>query len=213
MNSEKRSSNFVADLHPGDRVEVFWRIVHEGEGEPSRTEERWWGASVTKIDHETLRCNLLYDEYGEFPPVQVPVTFIGPSSLRDEETGGEVMRWRREGSGDDDEVEDTEDDGATSVDDGVRDVYSMDDVVRAQDEVDREEGENIGDVMLAALQSLPTVQQTEMALKYREFADELKAQLASLMSRQGPGYVVTAEDIRTLFARIRERKASVATAT
>lgn len=201
---ESKAQKAISEIKAGERIEVFWRIAHEDEGQPSRTEERWWGATVKTIGHDTGRSVLVYDEYNEFAPVEASVTFLGPSSLRDEESGGDVMHWKREGCAEVDDVDGEEDDEETQADDLARDVYSMDDVLRAQDEVDAEEGVKAGEVMLAALQSLPTVQQTEMAFKYREFADELKSQLASLMARQGPGYVVTAEDIQAMFTRIRE---------
>jgi hypothetical protein len=200
----------VPDLLLGDRVEVLWRIERDpDDGEP-HSEERWWGASVHSRDGQSDKYVLLYDEYLEFPPAQVRVCLLGAKSLRDEDAGGDVMLWRREGDTSvtgDCAFPETEEHAGESVDNDdcsrERDVYSMRDVVRAQEEVDAEQGECAGDVMLAALGSLPAVHQNEMAIKYRQFADELKSELAELMRQRGPGCVVTEGDIQTLFAKIR----------
>jgi hypothetical protein len=200
----------VPDLLLGDRVEVLWRIERDPDDAGPHSEERWWGASVHSRDGQTDKYILLYDEYLEFAPAQVSVCLLGAQSLRDEDAGGDVMLWRREGdtsvTGDSAFPEVRDHAGESADNDDCmreRDVYSMRDVVRAQEEVDAEQGECAGDAMLAALGSLPAVHQTEMAIKYRQFADELKSELAELMRLRGPGCVVTEGDIQTLFAKIR----------
>jgi hypothetical protein len=100
------------------------------------------------------------------------------------------MRWKIEGT----EFEEEDDTNCT---------VSMRDIVAAQEEVDAEEGEAAGDVMMAALNTLPVLQQAELALKYRSFADELKSELSKLTSERGPGHIVNEADIQALFAKIR----------
>jgi hypothetical protein len=187
-------------LTPGNRIDVLWVIERNDEDmsalsdpvvAPSQTEERWWGARVLRRDGEGPGYTLLYDAYKEFPPAEVEVTLLGPHELSDKESGGDVMRWRMEGT-------------ELDVDDEIDQTVSMCDVVAAQDEVDAEEGVVAGDVMMAALNSLPMLQQAEMAIKYRSFADELKDELGKLTAERGPGHVVSEADIRKMFAKIRD---------
>jgi hypothetical protein len=194
----------VPVLTPGDRIEVLWIIERNDEDDdrkaalastanaaPSESEERWWGARVLLRDGESTTYTLQYDAYKEFPSAEVDVSLVGPHTLRDRESGGDVMRWKIEGT----EFEEEDDANCT---------VSMRDIVAAQEEVDAEEGEVAGDVMMAALNTLPVLQQTELALKYRSFADELKSELSKLTSERGPGHIVNEADIQALFAKIRD---------
>jgi hypothetical protein len=201
----------VPDLSIGDRVEVLWKIERDPEDGVLRSEERWWGATIHGRSGNTEKYVLLYDEYLEFPPAHVNVSLVGPKCLRDEDSNGDMMWWRREGdttvTGDDTFPEVDDDCGevaGNAIELADKDVYSMRDVVRAQEEVDAEQGESAGEAMMAALGSLPLTHQTEMAIKYRQFADGLKSELAALMRQRGPGCVVTESDIQTLFAKIRD---------
>lgn len=191
----------------GDRIEVLWTIERDDDDDNSvpKSEERWWGARVVRRSADSDDYTLLYDEYSEFPASEASVTLLGSRALIDNDANGEQMRWRREGDtsevSDEDEALDGRENNAATLTPADKEaaVYSMRDVARAQDEVDAEQGESADAAMMEALGSLPTLQQSEMAVMYREFADKVKENLAQIVQERGAGYVVTEQDIRSVF--------------
>lgn len=205
--SESPAKQPAAELKLGDRIEVLWTIERDEDetGETAeRDEQRWWGASVKEVwKTPGSAYTVLYDAYAEFEPAEVEVTLVGSRLLEDASVGGARMVWRREGD------LSVSAPGGEPGRDGVEtggDVCSMRDVVKAQEEVDAEDGVNSGAEMMAALGQLPATQQADLGIMYREFADEVKTQLGRLMTQQGPGYVVTQQNIADIMVKIQSEK-------
>ena len=187
----------------GSRIEVMWKIEDSG-----TEQERWWGATVQDCTNETVGqkangkyCDykvyvLLYDPYDIFAEETAHVAFIADSalvdlSMVDDENGG-VLDWRVEGTT-----------GTQNGDESV----GMAEIARDYETVARQVG-LAEDADLQALGQFSAHVQGQLAVGYRNFADNVKRMLGELMAQKPEGYVVTEADVHDIFARLRATRAT-----
>lgn len=200
-----QSSNDRESFAPaiGSRIEVLWKIEDSG-----TEQERWWGATVQDCTNETIgdKANgkysdykihvLLYDPYDVFAEETSHVAFIADSVLVDlsmigDENGG-VLDWRGEGKS-----------GTQHGDESV----DMAEIARDYEAVARQVG-LAEDADLQALGQFSAHVQGQLAVGYRNFADNVKRMLGELMAQKPEGYVVTEADVHDIFARLRATRAT-----
>lgn len=174
---------------------MLWRITYD-DAEPVVC---WWGAVVQDCTRETVggvvaeysHCNvhiLLYDARDEFEEDVARVAFVARDSLLDlactnDENKG-ILDWKLEEAGEE---------SAPHV--------SLHDVLRNEMEGMQEAGvrENAD---LEALGSMPAHVQTNITAGYRNFVDGVKEMLEECVRTNPPGYVVTEQDVRQMYARV-----------
>lgn len=180
---------------PGTRIEVYWVVEQEN----GQRDSLWWAATVSSTtsapgehcgEHVTT---LQYESNAGFDACEERVIFMRGNELRDltrksDENEG-VLTWRKEG-------EDADDRDGT---------VTMQEVVEAQGELDREVGVSAVDMGMSALATLPWERQMAMAQTYRAFAEHVKARLAKLKEEKGNGYEVSQQDVDGIFKELGKR--------
>lgn len=202
----------------GTKIQVLWRILYDEKDETNESSnaneqsaesnvvERWWGAVVqdctTEVvgsrspEHANMRVHiLLYDAYNEFTEEIARVAFLPDNMLLDlsmlNESEGGRLSWR---------VESDENMG-----DAEPAVHSAEFLAREGDELVQQSGLSV-DADLQALATMPHDVQLHVTAGYRSFADTVKRLLAELIATKPADYVVTAEDIRSIMARVRSQQ-------
>ena len=197
---------------PGTRVAVRWVVETDGdapeggagaEDAPAAQRFHWWGATVGDAEGDAAgdaaARTLRYDAFGAFAATTAPVRF--PEAKPAGECGTlfdcevrDQLAWRLE----DETCEPADDNG----DDGVT---SLRQLVQDQDDVDQEagDGQTVLGLGMQAMSELPMTQQQRFAAGYRIMADRLKDALSELVTKNGEGYVVTAEDMHSIIAELR----------
>ncbi|GAB4816662.1 hypothetical protein N2152v2_003708 [Parachlorella kessleri] len=182
------------DLPVTSRVEVKWEVAAEGDEGTD-----WWGARLEgkaegKHDGEGRQCyTLRYDAHDGFEEELRNVTFLDERTLYDLEEDTELV-WRREGD-DWDESEDDEGEGA-GAEQGA--VLRMEDIRAAIATAERRRGKTVEQECVEMVSALPPDQQRFMASGFADFTEILSAGLRELSEEKGPGYVVTADDVRSI---------------
>lgn len=139
-----------------------------------------------------------------------PATFTNSRWVHDPGEG-QHLRWRREGSTEDD-VDDDDDAGdaddpnivyAAEIDPDEGDL-SLEDLVNRQRVVDAERNGGEGGLEaagMATFASLPMERQHAMAGAFLDMKERITSLIKELQARHGPGYVITKDDIDEALGR------------
>lgn len=203
----------------GTKIQVLWRIVYDEKDETNENTdtneqnpdanvvERWWGATVQDCTTELVGSRLpayahlkvhvlLYDTYNEFTEETARVVFLPDNVLVDlsmlNETGGGRLDWQVES----DKPMDDDDEST---------IRSAECLAREGDEIVQQCGLST-DADLQALATMPHDVQLHVASGYRSFADAVKRLLGELIANKPADYVVTAEDVQNIMARVRSQR-------
>lgn len=218
----------------GTKIQVLWRIIHEDNNNSSTTEamnmdsnnelagnteptsgpmeeQRWWGAVVQERTSEKVGSRsieaykdldvhiLLYDAYEDFEEEVVRVAFLPDNVLLDlsmlEDADGGRLDWRLESDAMNDE---DDEESATAV-------RSAECLAREADQIVQLSGIS-ADADLQALARMPHEVQLHVASGYRSFADAIKTLLGELVASKPADYVVTAQDVQEIMARVRSQR-------
>ena len=191
----------------GERIQVQWDVHDSFTGGSIAT---WWGASIVgshgrstmvTVDEKLSEpvspgqyavYKILYDAQDGFAVTESNVCFVSTSYVYD---CGEkcFLFWRRE---------DTSLKNSSTSASGISQEISMTmkDLVKDQNRLDAEQhgGHSLESLGMAALGRLNYLQQANAASHFRDFADNVKERLKGLIEKHGPGYTVTAADIRSI---------------
>lgn len=220
----------------GTKIQVLWRIIHESNNNNSNSnadamntdstneatgnteltsgpmeEQRWWGAVVQERTSEKVGIRsieihkdldvhiLLYDAYGDFEEEVVRVAFLPDNVLLDlsmlDDADGGRLDWRLESDAMNDE---DDEESATAV-------RSAECLAREADQIVQLSGIS-ADADLQALARMPHEVQLHVASGYRSFADAIKSLLGELVASKPADYVVTAQDVQEIMARVRSQR-------
>lgn len=185
-----------------------------GNNEPTSgpmEEQRWWGAVVQertseKVGSRSIEAHkdldvhiLLYDAYGDFEEEVVRVAFLPDNVLLDlsmlDDADGGRLDWRLESDAMNDE---DDEESATAV-------RSAECLAREADQIVQLSGIS-ADADLQALARMPHEVQLHVASGYRSFADAIKSLLGELVASKPADYVVTAQDVQEIMARVRSQR-------
>ncbi|CAM9280677.1 unnamed protein product [Choristocarpus tenellus] len=193
---EKESLDSVG-LKVGARIEVCWDI----EDENGKCTEKWWGSTVGPAVSGKRASSgrpvfiLQYDALDGMEACDHEVSFIDGLRLTDIKEDAD-MPWKREGC---------EIDQRALLESIGDESVNIGEFVRAQEEMDAEEGEeSVESLGMKELGKLPHHQQASLAAGFRRMADVVKDHLVKLQE-QGDGgeVVVSAEDVKRMFEEVR----------
>lgn len=199
-----------ANERQGDRLEVRW-VITDDDDEDTVV---WWPCTLRAIvpSGPSASWELHYDadEAHGFAAEVRPATFTNSRWVHDPGEG-QHLRWRREGSTEDD-VDDDDDAGdaddpnivyAAEIDPDEGDL-SLEDLVNRQRVVDAERNGGEGGLEaagMATFASLPMERQHAMAGAFLDMKERITSLIKELQARHGPGYVITKDDIDEALGR------------